>query len=53
MTGPVTACMLLLVTATGIAQRYIPGLVARSVVKLSDPALESGTGYYNAFGSQS
>jgi D-alanyl-D-alanine carboxypeptidase len=36
----------------GVAQRYIPGLVSRSVVKLAPALLDSYTGYYNVFGSQ-
>src|SRR5262249_8951791 len=36
----------------GIAQRYIPGLVSRTVVKLVPAILESYEGYYNAYGSQ-
>ena len=36
----------------GVAQRYIPGLVSRVVVKLDTARLDSYTGYYNAFGSQ-
>jgi D-alanyl-D-alanine carboxypeptidase len=36
----------------GVAQRYVPGLVSREVVKLSPEELDSCTGYYNAFGSQ-
>jgi D-alanyl-D-alanine carboxypeptidase len=36
----------------GIAQRYIPNLVSRAVVKLSPRLLDSYTGYYNVFGSQ-
>ena len=35
----------------GIAQRYIPGLVSRMVVKLETTLLDSYTGYYNVFGS--
>ena len=36
----------------GVAQRYVPGLVSREVVKLRPEILESYTGYYNVFGSQ-
>ena len=36
----------------GIAQRYIPGLVSRVIVKLDPTLLDSYTGYYNVFGSQ-
>jgi CubicO group peptidase (beta-lactamase class C family) len=36
----------------GVAQRYIPGLVARKVVTLDPGLLDSYAGYYNAFGSQ-
>ena len=36
----------------GVAQRYIPGLVTRMVVKLDPALLDSYTGYYNAFGYQ-
>jgi CubicO group peptidase (beta-lactamase class C family) len=36
----------------GIAQRYVPGLVSRKVIKLEPPVLDSCTGYYNAYGSQ-
>jgi CubicO group peptidase (beta-lactamase class C family) len=36
----------------GVAQRYIPGLVSRVVVKLEPALLDSYTGYYNVFGSQ-
>ena len=36
----------------GVAQRYIPGLVSRVVVKLDPALLDSYTGYYNVFGSQ-
>ncbi len=38
--------------AFGVAQRYIPGLVSRAVVKLDTTLLDSYTGYYNVFGSQ-
>ena len=36
----------------GVAQRILPGLVSRVVVKLSATLLDSYTGYYNVFGSQ-
>lgn len=36
----------------GVAQRYIPGLVSRKVVRLGADTLDSYTGYYNVFGSQ-
>jgi CubicO group peptidase (beta-lactamase class C family) len=36
----------------GVAQRYIPDLVSRVVVKLDRTLLDSYTGYYNVFGSQ-
>src|SRR5262249_10824584 len=36
----------------GIAQRYVPGVVSRKVIKLEPPVLDSCTGYYNAYGSQ-
>jgi CubicO group peptidase (beta-lactamase class C family) len=38
--------------AFGVAQRYIPGLVSRAVVKLETALLDSYTGYYNVYGSQ-
>jgi hypothetical protein len=36
----------------GVAQRYVPGLVSRELVKLRPEDLDSCTGYYNVFGSQ-
>jgi D-alanyl-D-alanine carboxypeptidase len=36
----------------GVAQRYIPDLVSRVVVKLDTALLDSYAGYYNAYGSQ-
>jgi CubicO group peptidase (beta-lactamase class C family) len=36
----------------GVAQRYLPGLVSRKVVKLTPERLDSYTGYYNVFGTQ-
>jgi CubicO group peptidase (beta-lactamase class C family) len=38
--------------AFGVAQRYIPGLVSRTVVTLKTELLNSYTGYYNVYGSQ-
>jgi CubicO group peptidase (beta-lactamase class C family) len=38
--------------AFGIAQRYIPSLVSRTVIKLGATLLDSYTGYYNLYGSQ-
>jgi D-alanyl-D-alanine carboxypeptidase len=38
--------------AFGVAQRYIPGLVSRTVIALDTALLDSYAGYYNAFGSQ-
>jgi hypothetical protein len=36
----------------GIAQRYIPNLVSRNVVKLAPALLDTYAGYYNVYGSQ-
>jgi CubicO group peptidase (beta-lactamase class C family) len=36
----------------GVAQRYIPDLMSRVVVKLDRTLLDSYAGYYNVFGSQ-
>ncbi len=36
----------------GVAQRYVPDLVSRNVVRLNTELLDSYTGYYNAYGTQ-